>query len=48
MPNLNLSTASPWDIGRLLESERQARIDAHLDDREADLEPCYLYFDEED
>ena len=34
MRTLNLSTASAWDIGIALESERMARLDDYLDDRD--------------
>lgn len=46
MRTLNLSTASAWDIGIALESERQRGIGDYLDDREPEEEPVFL--DEED
>lgn len=46
MRTLNLSTASAWDIGQFLESERQRGMDDHLDDHEPEEEP--MFPDEED
>lgn len=42
MRTLNLSTASAWEIGQFLESERQRGMGDHLDDREPEEEPVFL------
>lgn len=50
MRTLNLFTASAWDIGIALESERLARLDDYLDGREPREDPGHSveFMDEED